>query len=403
MSPAATLPSIPRPSTEVAAPRPSLVHLFLAFTFCTPGVAMAQVVFDAQAGASLPLSAAQRTFLENGWELRVSPALALGEFLELPLEFGVGGWPTSSRAWQAPGALFTAETGARLRVPVAGARIVPWAQVSGGYAWTGGLHQVAASAAVGVQWCASPAQRFCIGPLARYQHVFALSAQALATNSDAGLLSLAISVHMKLPYAGALEAPSEASSAPRSTAPAPAPSVELRPQQSPRSDQDDDGVPDALDGCPSEPGLRADRGCPNAVRFSVHRSQVTLDETITFELGTDVVASDSVAALKEVLATLEEDGHICANIVGTPGAAPSRGNVRLATERALTVRRYFTARAVETRRLGTRVADVPRAVDVDPPGGPAAFSALREEGFVSLRLAACEALGNVDAIPAGRE
>ena len=123
-------------------------------------------------------------------------------------------------------------------------------------------------------------------------------------------------------------------------------------------DRDGDGVPDIDDRCPDQPGPPQNDGCPLAagaplVEIEVDRSRLSLRDAITFDSGRDTLRSESSRVLDEVarallahpeLSRVRVDGH-------TDSVGGRAYNQDLSARRARAVVRALVQRGVTADRL----------------------------------------------------
>lgn len=126
-------------------------------------------------------------------------------------------------------------------------------------------------------------------------------------------------------------------------------------------DRDGDGVPDIDDHCPDQPGPAQSDGCPPAagaplVEIEVERSRLALRDAITFETGRDTLRRESFSILDEVaralvshpeLRRVRVDGH-------TDSVGGRAYNEDLSARRARAVVRALVERGVAAGRLNSQ-------------------------------------------------
>ena len=156
-----------------------------------------------------------------------------------------------------------------------------------------------------------------------------------------------------------------------------------RPAGGPEEDDDQDGVPNRLDACPTEPGLAQFDGCPDAdgdgipdredrcptvpgpaenegcplpegePLVEVEASRLSLKDSIHFDTGQDTIQPGSFPVLDQVARILEEhpelehlrvEGH-------TDNVGGAAYNKELSARRAAAVVRYLVGRGVAVGRL----------------------------------------------------
>jgi outer membrane protein OmpA-like peptidoglycan-associated protein len=126
------------------------------------------------------------------------------------------------------------------------------------------------------------------------------------------------------------------------------------PKPLPKPDRDGDGVPDADDACPDEPGYPEAKGCPRA-KVDVAAKQIRIMQRIEFEYRKATLRPESTAVLEAVAAILEEHPHIkLVEIQGhTDNIGGSDYNLDLSKRRAEAVRKWLIDHGIASERLQT--------------------------------------------------
>jgi len=130
----------------------------------------------------------------------------------------------------------------------------------------------------------------------------------------------------------------------------------------PDPDNDHDGIVDRLDACPNDPeiynGFEDDDGCPD--RFPAEIT-AALSTTLPFEPGRARVTRAASAALRLVLAMLQNHPGVHLAIVGHPDRP---GNEELARRRADAVKWYLVDQGIVEDRIETSVGAAAKALAV---------------------------------------
>lgn len=120
-------------------------------------------------------------------------------------------------------------------------------------------------------------------------------------------------------------------------------------------DGDNDGIPDALDGCPANPetvnGWQDGDGCPDFPRVIIMRSEIRIIEKVYFESGSARVGKLAMPLLSEMAEVLKSYPNI--RLVGIEGHTDNRegGRARLSRARANAVRDALVKLGVAPERL----------------------------------------------------
>ncbi len=123
-------------------------------------------------------------------------------------------------------------------------------------------------------------------------------------------------------------------------------------------DSDGDGIADGEDACPADKGIgTADaqtRGCPATVR--VQGTQIVLLQQIRFVEGSNELAEESTAILRDVVHVLGEHPEIARVAVDghTDNVGSEAVNIELSQRRAVAVARWLLQHGIDARRIETR-------------------------------------------------
>jgi outer membrane protein OmpA-like peptidoglycan-associated protein len=127
----------------------------------------------------------------------------------------------------------------------------------------------------------------------------------------------------------------------------------------PDPDNDHDGIDDLHDACPSEPetvnGWKDDDGCPDQIPAEITTALAT---PLRFELRRARVTKPAGAALRQVLAMLQDHPELHLAIVGHPDRP---GDDDLAKRRADAVKWYLVDQGVAEDRIATSLGAVAQA------------------------------------------
>jgi outer membrane protein OmpA-like peptidoglycan-associated protein len=145
-----------------------------------------------------------------------------------------------------------------------------------------------------------------------------------------------------------------------------APSAAAPPSPSkPNQDSDGDGILDALDACPREPGPPNDdpkrNGCPYMGIIVTHQIQIL--EHIAFRLGQSRVLPESSKIVEAIARVLLENPELTKIEVAGHASQGEPKADKLAVARAEAIAALLVARGVDAKRLVAKgyAADLPVA------------------------------------------
>jgi flagellar motor protein MotB len=128
----------------------------------------------------------------------------------------------------------------------------------------------------------------------------------------------------------------------------------------PDEDNDDDGIEDADDECPDEPGIESESGCPSEI-VTLEEDAVVVDPAIRFQVPEDgpdqrpgsTLTEDSRKALEELAAVLKVHDELeRIEIQGHTGEGDDEEEMKtLSTKRAEAVRSVLVSAGVSADRL----------------------------------------------------
>jgi OmpA-OmpF porin, OOP family len=121
-------------------------------------------------------------------------------------------------------------------------------------------------------------------------------------------------------------------------------------------DADDDGIPDPDDRCPKEPGPAEHDGCPVAEDeplVELEAERIALNDAITFDTGKDTLKKESFRVLDQVAKLLQDHPELArVRVEGhTDNVGAAAYNKDLSARRAASVVRYLVSRGVAAGRL----------------------------------------------------
>ena len=122
-------------------------------------------------------------------------------------------------------------------------------------------------------------------------------------------------------------------------------------------DSDLDGIADADDACVDEPEtrnlFRDHDGCPDAVPIRVTKDKIEIDETIFFELDSDVIQARSHELVRAIARVVIDNPQITSIEIGghTDSQGDAEYNLGLSDRRAASVVAFLVGEGVEAERL----------------------------------------------------
>jgi outer membrane protein OmpA-like peptidoglycan-associated protein len=127
-------------------------------------------------------------------------------------------------------------------------------------------------------------------------------------------------------------------------------------QGCPDRDRDKDGIIDRLDNCPDEPGEAANNGCkrPQLARLTARGIEIV--DTVYFETDKAVIQRKSFPLLDNVAAVIGAHPEI--EVLRVEGHTDAQGddahNQKLSERRAAAVAAYLTKKGIDSGRLNPR-------------------------------------------------
>jgi OmpA-OmpF porin, OOP family len=121
-------------------------------------------------------------------------------------------------------------------------------------------------------------------------------------------------------------------------------------------DADDDGIPDPDDHCPKEPGPAEHDGCPVAddePLVELETERIAINDAITFDTGKDTIKKESFRVLDQVARLLQDHPELAhVRVEGhTDDVGAAAYNKDLSARRAASVVRYLVSKGVAAGRL----------------------------------------------------
>jgi outer membrane protein OmpA-like peptidoglycan-associated protein len=117
-------------------------------------------------------------------------------------------------------------------------------------------------------------------------------------------------------------------------------------------DRDGDGIPDAEDACPNEPGAPnvapKQNGCPQATRVMVSHNEIRILQQVRFARDSDQIPAEGRPILDAVVTVLREHPDIRAMTIEGHASRGEKDPWGLAARRGGAVRAYLIARGVTT-------------------------------------------------------
>lgn len=348
----------------------------LLLALCAAPSASAGAVFGVrlQASASHGLTAPQGTRFGLGPDLRLSAVWQAAETVDVRLELGAGLWPSTERdASGRPSALFSTGAAVRLRQPLTPERrFAFWIDAGASYVRSGPFGGLGLAVAAGGSISLLPSGTLLLGPALRIDSVFLLGEASRRVAVPTLFASLGVELEYRFSELGGAGKRGEERGGTRSPRPPSAaqagrdgapPVVKVEPRgcgagSPPRSagcpDGDGDGISDAEDLCPAEPGPSADGGCPAVRPFEIVESEVVIRQRVRFAPGNSRLTGAAHATVLDVAATLAANPEACVRIAAYAGAAsPARRALALQRERMKAVVLVLRSRGVAAARIST--------------------------------------------------
>lgn len=130
-------------------------------------------------------------------------------------------------------------------------------------------------------------------------------------------------------------------------------------QGCPAVDTDGDGIPDHLDKCPLVAGVAAEGGCPPPTakaKLNVETKKIDILEKVYFDTGKATIQPRSFALLDAVAQVLKDNAQVTRVLVEghTDDTGPAELNTRLSGERADAVKAYLVGKGVDGARLDSK-------------------------------------------------
>src|SRR5262249_42049871 len=126
----------------------------------------------------------------------------------------------------------------------------------------------------------------------------------------------------------------------------------------PEDDADKDGIPDAQDKCPKEPGEASPddpekNGCPHFIRRVTGSAEIQIMKQVEFAFDSAAILPVSFPILDEVVRLLQVNLEI--KLVSVEGHTDNQGtddyNDRLSRSRASSVVEYIVKKGIDRNRL----------------------------------------------------
>jgi outer membrane protein OmpA-like peptidoglycan-associated protein len=124
-----------------------------------------------------------------------------------------------------------------------------------------------------------------------------------------------------------------------------------RYQGCPVPDTDNDGVNDEEDKCPSVAGTAENMGCPEIKEEVIEKVNYAA-KSIQYALGSAKILPATFKSLDEVVALMKTDNSLLIDIEGhSDNAGTEERNKQLSSERAASVKDYFTSKGISADRI----------------------------------------------------
>jgi outer membrane protein OmpA-like peptidoglycan-associated protein len=333
--------------------------------------AAAEVSAHLEGGAAVPLSSPLSSDFGVGANVRASAIMSLAGPLDAFVQLG-GVWlpPSARRSTKQGGSLFTGGLGLRLRLSSPERRWFPLATVEGAYGRTGPDNLLGFSASLGVMWRLN--HFFATGPVVHVSQWFPLNRAATPKLNDITLIGAGLSVEIGV---GAAPRPAALDFIPPPLVSVPVPVPVADPDSDldglddaadscPNEpgawksrgcpDTDDDGLSNAVDACPTSAGTEANQGCPTYSWVTVTEKNLEISQRIFFAFGKATILPKSYPLLDEVVKALADHSSLCVSIQGhTDAVGGAVRNRELSKQRAAEVKTYLVKAGIEDRRLSS--------------------------------------------------
>ncbi len=121
----------------------------------------------------------------------------------------------------------------------------------------------------------------------------------------------------------------------------------------PDPDNDKDGVLDAADKCPNDPGPPDNDGCPKKYEhIVVTQEKIELKQKIFFDTNKATIQARSFSLLEEIAAVLKSRATMTVRIEGhTDSRGKHDHNMQLSQSRAESVRQHLVGLGVDMSRM----------------------------------------------------
>jgi outer membrane protein OmpA-like peptidoglycan-associated protein len=300
--------------------------------------------------AAFFLGEPQKTRFKPGFYGAVRPGVSLGRYVALQLSYAMLQMPAGNDFNDGGSAHFVL-AGVRVR-PLAGLRPASeqlgglFVDVNLGYVRTGDLNRFGLDAGLGYTFQVAP--WFALGPVVRYVQIVQADNDRNTDPRDAKLLTVGLDLAFGPAHRESRrdECPAAAECVQQKAPPCPPP---------PCPDADGDGVCDADDRCPNQPGPAATLGCP--IDPCGGKPLVVLVQFDFDSAGLPAPKDDAKEMdpmLDAVAKAIAQEPACRVCIIGQASEeGPVEYNLDLSRKRALAVQGYLTARGLEKTRMPT--------------------------------------------------
>jgi outer membrane protein OmpA-like peptidoglycan-associated protein len=119
-------------------------------------------------------------------------------------------------------------------------------------------------------------------------------------------------------------------------------------------DTDGDGLNDLVDRCPLVAGPLKEKGCPEISKEDKKALDLAV-RNIEFETGSDVLKSESLPVLDQVVEILDRYANYKVHIGGhTDNVGKAKANQKLSEKRAQACMQYLTKKGIAADRLSAK-------------------------------------------------